>query len=119
MRRPLFTAAELETLRIFDALIDDAPMTRADFDQVDFNDSLLFPEITRERERDRAARERQKTAMIAAGTYEREQERRKQYSTANRERIKRRKAEWYRRNKERILVQQRAHRMQQPAQITT
>ena len=57
------TAAELEALRLFDVLIDDAPMTRADFDQVDFNDSLLFPEITRERERGRAARERQKAAM--------------------------------------------------------
>lgn len=113
-----FTAAELEALRLFDALIDDAPMTRADFDQVDFNDSLLFPEITRERERDRAARERKKAAMIERGEYEREQERRKQYYTANRERIKRRKAEWYRRNKERILAQQRAHRMQQAAQIT-
>lgn len=113
-----FTAAELEALRLFDALIDDAPMTRADYEQIAFNDSLLFPEITRERERGRAARERQKAAMIEAGTYEREQERQKQYYTANRERIKRRKAEWYRRNKERILAQQRAHRMQQAAQIT-
>ena len=113
-----FTAAELESLRVFDALIDDAPMTRADYEQIDFNDSLLFPEITRERERDRAARERQKAARIEAGTYEREQERQKQYYAANRERIKRRKAAWYQRNKERIAAQQRAYRMQQTAQIT-
>ena len=42
MRMPLFTAAELEALRLFDALIDDAPMTRADYEQIAFNDSLLF-----------------------------------------------------------------------------
>ena len=113
-----FTAAELEALHLFDALIDDAPMTRADFDQVDFNDSLLFPEITREWERDRAALERQKAAMIAAGTYEREQERQKQNYQAHREQIKSRKAEWYRKNRERVLAGQRAYRMQQAAQIT-
>ena len=106
-----FTAAELDILRVFDALIDDAPMTRADFDQVDFDDSILFPETTRERERDRAKRERQKAAQIERGEYDAIRERGRQYRETHREQIKARRAAYYQANKERISAAQRAYRM--------
>lgn len=119
MRKPLFTAAELEELRIIDSLIDAAPMTHADYERSAFVDALLFPESAKRKEAASAAYNRQKAAQIERGTFEREQEKQRAYYEARREQIKARKAEWYRRNRERITATQRAYyQRQQAARIT-
>lgn len=106
----LFTVEELEELARFDALVDSAPMTAADYRQIQFDEDILFPDRSRERERRRAQRASEKAAKIESGEYAQSCARRKQYEADNRERIKARKAAWYKANKERIAAQGREKR---------
>ena len=106
-----FTAAELEELARYDALVNASRMTAADYRQIKFNEELLFPEQAKERERTRAQYAARKAAQIESGEYEQARERERQYAEANREKIKARKAAWYQANRERIRVQQAAYRL--------
>lgn len=105
-----FTAAELEELARFDALVDASGMTAADYRQTQFIEDLLFPERAKERERNRAYEAARKAAMIEHGQYEAAHEKERQYAEANREKIKARKAAWYQANRERIRIQQAEYR---------
>lgn len=106
-----FTAAELEELTRYDALVDASRMTAADYRQTQFIEDLLFPEQAKRRERDRELNAARKAAMIERGEYEQARSKERQYTEANREKIKARKAAWYQANRERITAQQREYRL--------
>ena len=106
-----FTAAELEELARYDALVDASRMTAADYRQTQFVEDLLFPERAKERERARKQYAVQKAAKIERGEYEQSRAREREYAEANREKIKARKAAWYQANRERIRAQQAEYRL--------
>ena len=101
--RTIFTPEELEELRKYDALVDASPMTHQDYTLSAFVDSLLFPDMQREKRREAAHRryEKRKDYVSAYG---------KEYRAAHKEREAARKKAWYERNRERVLAQQREHR---------
>lgn len=92
----IFTPAELEELRRFDAEVDAAPMEYENFLISEFIDSLLFPE-----------RERK------CQSYERCRERYLQYQSKYRathqEEERARKRAWYQANRDRVAAQQKAY----------
>lgn len=106
MKKPLFTPEELEELRAFDAMVDDEPMTLAEYEALDFIEGLLFPEKEPDREKDRARRrayyESHREECLEACRV---------YHEKHKDEISARKARWYQENKDRILAKQREYRI--------
>ena len=109
-KRSIFTAEELEEMRIYDEMVDSMPMTDEDYKQIDFDDALLFPEVVKKREQTKKKVARQKAAIVAAGRLEERKEKARKYAEDNKERIKARRAAYYQENKERIAAHQKAYR---------
>ena len=104
-----FTPEELETLRIFDNMIDGCSLNHADYESEKLIDELLFPESKRRYNRD-AYRERMQ--QLSNEELKEVQDKRREYAQAHKEEIRKRKQDWYQKNRERIQAQQKAYRMQ-------
>lgn len=102
-----FTPEELETLRIFDNMIDGCSLNHADYESEKLIDELLFPSSGKRYNRD-AYREHMQ--QLSDEELKKIQDERREYAKAHKEEIRKRKQAWYQKNRERIQAQQRAYR---------
>ena len=119
MRKNIWTAEELESMRRFDEMVDSEPMTERDYKQVEFDDELCFPELQKKKEKTRIAYARQKEAKIQSGEIEKVRAKSKKYAEENKEKIKARRAAYYQANKERIAAHQKDYRKRKKADKAT
>ena len=104
-----FTPEELETLRLYDNMIDSCRLNHADYESEKLIDELLFPTTGKRYNRDAY---REHIQQLSNEELKEIQDKRREYAKANREEIRKRKQAWYQKNRERIQAQQRAYRMQ-------
>lgn len=107
MSNPLFTAEELEELKRIDAELDSQPVTKEEYEALDFIEELLFPE--------KFAEKKEKVRARRRAHYEKHREEHlkacREYYASHKEEIAARKARWYQENKERLRIQQREYRI--------
>ena len=116
--KKLFSAQELEELRLYDAEIDAEELTYEDFEQDDFIDEMNDPAGAKKRAKKREAYHRRKEEMIQNGTYEDLVKGWSEYYHSHKEQIKAKQKTWYEENKERIKAQQKAYRIRTGRQMT-